>query len=43
MALEGSLGLPTDLLIILRGKPLTPFQAIARAQAKPLLEQTANA
>lgn len=36
LALEQTLLLPVDLLINAPGKPLSPFQAVAKARAQPL-------
>ncbi|MBF1801825.1 nucleotidyltransferase domain-containing protein [Alloalcanivorax profundimaris] len=38
MALEESLRLPVDLVIAEAGKPLSSFQSLAKARARPLLE-----
>jgi predicted nucleotidyltransferase len=38
LALQDRLCLPVDLLFAERGKPLSPFQSLAKAQAQPLHE-----
>lgn len=40
LELEQTLSLPVDLLVSRRGQPLSPFQALAKADALPISKST---